>query len=65
MIGGTSFGGLIFMQEYNIPVVGIPGTIDNDLYGTSHTLGYDTALNTATEAIDVKEILQYLKYRLF
>ena len=49
---GSFTGGLIFMEEYNIPVVGIPGTIDNDLYGTSHTLGYDTALNTATEAID-------------
>ena len=34
------------------PVIGIPGTIDNDIYGTSHTLGYDTALNTVVEVID-------------
>ena len=54
VIGGDgSFnGGLIFQNEFNIPVVGIPGTIDNDLSGTTHTLGYDTALNTVMEAID-------------
>ncbi|KGO80830.1 6-phosphofructokinase [Flavobacterium beibuense] len=54
IIGGNgSFtGGLIFNEEYNFPVIGIPGTIDNDIYGTSHTLGYDTALNTVVEAID-------------
>ncbi|WP_330443603.1 6-phosphofructokinase [Flavobacterium sp. C4GT6] len=54
VIGGNgSFtGGLIFNEEYNFPVIGIPGTIDNDIYGTSHTLGYDTALNTVVEAID-------------
>ena len=39
-------------DRFNIPVIGIPGTIDNDLYGTSHTLGYDTAINTVMEAID-------------
>ncbi|MGY8946033.1 MAG: 6-phosphofructokinase [Flavobacteriales bacterium] len=49
---GSFTGGLIFQNEFNIPVVGIPGTIDNDLYGTTHTLGYDTALNTVMEAID-------------
>ena len=49
---GTFTGGVVFNQEYNFPIVGIPGTIDNDIYGTSHTLGYDTALNTAVEAID-------------
>ena len=43
---------LIFQKEFNVPVVGIPGTIDNDLYGTTHTLGYDTALNTVMDAID-------------
>ena len=43
---------MIFQNEFNIPVVGIPGTIDNDLSGTTHTLGYDTALNTVMEAID-------------
>lgn len=49
---GSFTGGVIFNKEYNFPVVGIPGTIDNDIFGTSHTLGYDTALNTAVEAID-------------
>ena len=49
---GSFTGGVIFSKEYDFPVIGIPGTIDNDIYGTSHTLGYDTALNTAMEAID-------------
>ena len=49
---GSFTGGLIFQNEFGIPVIGIPGTIDNDLYGTSHTLGYDTALNTVMDAID-------------
>lgn len=49
---GTFTGGLIFNKEYNFPVIGIPGTIDNDIYGTNYTLGYDTALNTVVEAID-------------
>ena len=49
---GTFTGGMIFNQEYNFPVIGIPGTIDNDILGTNFTLGYDTALNTAVEAID-------------
>ena len=49
---GSFTGGLIFQQEFDIPVIGIPGTIDNDIYGTSHTLGYDTALNTVVEAVD-------------
>jgi 6-phosphofructokinase 1 len=49
---GTFTGGMIFQNEFNVPVIGIPGTIDNDIYGTSHTLGYDTALNTVVEAID-------------
>ena len=49
---GSFTGGLIFQKEFGIPVIGIPGTIDNDLYGTSHTLGYDTALNTVMDAID-------------
>ena len=49
---GSFTGGVIFNKEYNFPVIGIPGTIDNDIFGTSHTLGYDTALNTAVEAID-------------
>jgi 6-phosphofructokinase 1 len=38
-----------FNKEFKIPVIGIPGTIDNDIFGTSHTLGFDTALNTVVE----------------
>ncbi|MBU2525155.1 MAG: 6-phosphofructokinase [Flavobacteriaceae bacterium] len=49
---GTFTGGLIFNQEFGFPLIGIPGTIDNDIYGTNYTLGYDTALNTVVEAID-------------
>jgi 6-phosphofructokinase 1 len=49
---GTFTGGMIFNKEYMVPVVGIPGTIDNDIFGTDFTLGYDTALNTVVEAID-------------
>ena len=42
----------IFSESYDIPFVGIPGTIDNDIYGTDYTIGFDTAINTAVEAID-------------
>jgi 6-phosphofructokinase 1 len=49
---GSFTGAEIFNSEYNFPVMGIPGTIDNDIFGTSHTLGYDTALNTVVEVID-------------
>jgi len=49
---GSFTGALLFNSEYNFPVMGIPGTIDNDIFGTSHTLGYDTALNTVVEVID-------------
>ncbi len=49
---GSFTGAMIFSQEFDIPVMGIPGTIDNDIVGTTHTLGYDTALNTVVEAID-------------
>jgi 6-phosphofructokinase 1 len=54
VIGGDgSFRGAgIFSEEYDIPFVGIPGTIDNDMFGTDYTIGFDTALNTVTEAID-------------
>jgi len=54
VIGGDgSFrGALDFTQEYDIPFVGIPGTIDNDMYGTDYTIGFDTALNTVVEAVD-------------
>ncbi|MCB0654368.1 MAG: 6-phosphofructokinase [Saprospiraceae bacterium] len=50
---GTFTGAKVFMEEYpQIPFVGVPGTIDNDLYGTDYTIGYDTAINTAMQAID-------------
>lgn len=49
---GTFTGAEIFYNEFQIPTVGAPGTIDNDLYGTDYTIGYDTAVNTALDAID-------------
>ncbi|MDF7819628.1 6-phosphofructokinase [Runella sp. MFBS21] len=49
---GTFTGATTFYDEFGIPTVGAPGTIDNDLYGTDYTIGYDTAVNTALEAID-------------
>jgi len=49
---GSFTGAMIFQSEFNIPVIGIPGTIDNDIFGTSNTIGYDTALNTVIGAID-------------
>ncbi len=49
---GTFTGAMIFNEEFNFSVMGIPGTIDNDIYGTKFTLGYDTALNTVVEVID-------------
>ena len=49
---GTFTGASVFSEEYNIPIIGIPGTIDNDINSTDYTIGYDTALNTVVEAID-------------
>lgn len=49
---GTFTGGLIFSEEFNFPVIGVPATIDNDIFGTSHTVGFDSATNTVMEAID-------------
>jgi len=49
---GTFTGARIFNEDYEIPFVGVPGTIDNDIFGTDSTIGYDTALNTAIQAID-------------
>ncbi len=49
---GSLTGAHLFYQEYGIPSIGIPGTIDNDLAGTDHTIGFDTACNTAIQAID-------------
>jgi len=54
LIGGDgSFtGGLKFNEEFKYPIIGIPGTIDNDIFGTDNTIGYDTALNTVVDCID-------------
>lgn len=49
---GTFRGGQVFSKEHDIPIIGVPGTIDNDIFGTNFTIGYDTALNTVVEAID-------------
>jgi 6-phosphofructokinase 1 len=49
---GTFTGADIFIHEFDFPIMGTPGTIDNDLYGTDMTIGYDTALNTVMEAVD-------------
>ncbi|PKQ46149.1 6-phosphofructokinase [Confluentibacter flavum] len=49
---GSFTGAMIFNEEFDFPVIGIPGTIDNDIVGTSNTLGFDTALNTVVDAID-------------
>jgi 6-phosphofructokinase 1 len=49
---GSYKGALEFYNDFGIPTIGLPGTIDNDLYGTDYTIGYDTAINTALDAID-------------
>ena len=49
---GSYTGAKIFNEEYGVPCVGLPGTIDNDLFGTDFTIGYDTAINTALDSID-------------
>lgn len=49
---GSLTGARIFASEYNYPIVGLPGTIDNDIFGTDSTIGYDTALNTILDAVD-------------
>lgn len=49
---GSFTGARLFNEEFDIPFVGIPGTIDNDIFGTDYTIGYDTALNTVIEAVD-------------
>ena len=49
---GSFTGASILSQEYDIPVIGLPGTIDNDLYGTDYTIGYDTCLSTVIDAVD-------------
>ena len=49
---GTFTGAKIFAEEYDVRIVGVPGTIDNDLYGTDFTIGFDTAINTVIDAVD-------------
>ncbi len=49
---GTFTGAKLFFEEFGIPTIGCPGTIDNDIYGTDYTIGFDTAVNSALEAID-------------
>lgn len=49
---GSLTGARIFAEEYDVTCIGLPGTIDNDLYGTDTTIGYDTALNTIMECVD-------------
>jgi 6-phosphofructokinase 1 len=62
---GTFRGALDLYKEYNFPIVGIPGTIDNDINGTDYTIGYDTALNTVVEAIDKIRDTAHSHNRLF
>ena len=49
---GTFTGAKVFGEEFNLPILGLPGTIDNDLFGTDFTIGYDTAINNVVEAVD-------------
>jgi 6-phosphofructokinase 1 len=49
---GTFTGAHIFNEEFDYPIIGVPGTIDNDLFGTDYTIGFDTALNTVVDAVD-------------
>jgi 6-phosphofructokinase 1 len=49
---GSFTGANVFLQEYGVPVLGLPGTIDNDLIGTDYTIGYDTAINNVINAVD-------------
>lgn len=49
---GTFTGANVFNKEFDFPIIGIPGTIDNDLFGTDYTIGFDTATNTVIEAVD-------------
>ena len=62
---GTYTGAKVFSESYDIPFVGIPGTIDNDIYGTDYTIGFDTAINTAVEAIDKIRDTAHSHNRLF
>lgn len=62
---GTLMGAHVFHEEFGVPVVGIPGTIDDDLYGTDHTIGFDTAVNTVIDAVDKIRDTAFSHNRLF
>ena len=62
---GTFTGAKAFGKEFGVPIVGLPGTIDNDLFGTDYTIGYDTAVNTVMEAVDKLRDTAYSHDRLF
>ncbi|MCD4772067.1 MAG: 6-phosphofructokinase [Bacteroidales bacterium] len=62
---GTFTGANEFGKKYDFPIIGLPGTIDNDLFGTDFTIGYDTALNTVVDAIDKIRDTAYSHNRLF
>jgi len=62
---GTFTGAKMFGKENGVPIIGLPGTIDNDLYGTDYTIGYDTAINTVMEAVDKLRDTAYSHDRLF
>ncbi|WGH24757.1 MAG: 6-phosphofructokinase [Candidatus Shikimatogenerans bostrichidophilus] len=62
---GTLKGISKFSNEYKIPIIGIPGTIDNDIYGTDLTLGYDTALNSIVNTVDNLKEIAYSNNRIF
>jgi len=62
---GTFRGAAAFSKEFDFPIIGLPGTIDNDINGTDFTIGYDTALNTVVEAIDKIRDTAHSHNRLF
>jgi len=62
---GTFHGAHSLWLEHQIPIIGVPGTIDNDLFGTRYTIGYDTAINTAAQAIDKIRDTAYSHNRIF
>jgi 6-phosphofructokinase 1 len=62
---GTFKGAHALFQEHGFPVIGVPGTIDNDIYGTDYTIGFDTALNTALDGIDKIRDTAFSHDRLF
>lgn len=62
---GTFTGSKILSDEMTLPIIGLPGTIDNDIYGTDHTIGYDTALNTVVEAVDKIRDTASAHHRIF